>query len=483
MLGEDVLYKSIRELSHLIRSREISPVELAESYLERSRRLGPKLNAYALLTEELALAEARRAEREITSGRWRGPLHGIPYAAKDLLSVSGYPTGWGAKPFANQVFNYTATVINKLRRAGAVLIGKAAMIELAGGMGYRFASASASGPARNPWNQSCWTCGSSSGSGAAVAAALAAFAIGSETWGSIICPSAFCGITGLRPTYGRVSRYGAMALSFSMDKLGPMCRSAEDCGIVLEHIAGYDRRDPSSLHGAAFKLGPVQRRLRIGLISNAWKSLSSDIESAVRAAASALERGGARLQEAKLPEGPWDAVAAIVIAAEGASAFDSLIDSGRVAELADPLGKVACYANSYVRAADYIRAMRIRAVLQKKIDELFEKFDVLMAASLPMTATALDANLEQAFDISDPAGSIGNLCGLPAMSVPCGFDHRGLPIGIQFIGRAMDDHKVIAAARLFQEVTDWHRRRPPIHLEGQLRRKLDLSRVEARGES
>jgi aspartyl-tRNA(Asn)/glutamyl-tRNA(Gln) amidotransferase subunit A len=226
MLGEDALYLPVNELSRRVRARTLSPVELTESYLERSARLGPQLNAYATLTKELALEQAHSAEREIGAGHYRGPLHGIPYAAKDLLAVKGYPTTWGARPYARQAFDYDATVIARLREAGAVLIGKAAMIELAGGMGYRFASASLTGAAKNPWNETCWTCGSSSGSGAIVAAALAAFAIGTETWGSIICPSAYCGISGLRPTFGRVSRYGAMALAYSMDKIGPMARSA-----------------------------------------------------------------------------------------------------------------------------------------------------------------------------------------------------------------------------------------------------------------
>src|SRR5919201_39570 len=212
MVAEEVLYLSVAELGPMIRERKLSPVELTESYLARSEKLGGRLNAYATLTRELAQEQARQAEREINSGKYRGPLHGIPYAAKDLLAVRGYPTAWGARPYAKQSFDYDATAIQKLTQAGAVLIGKAAMIELAGCMGYRYASASVSGPARNPWDESCWTCGSSSGSGAIVAAGLAGFAIGSETWGSIICPAAYTASTGLRPTYGRVSRHGAMAL-------------------------------------------------------------------------------------------------------------------------------------------------------------------------------------------------------------------------------------------------------------------------------
>ncbi len=464
MLSEDILYLSVRELGERLRSRNLSPVELTESYLKRSESIGSKLNAYATVTRELALREARQAEHEIRAGKYRGPLHGIPYAAKDLLAVKGYPTAWGARPYANQKFDYDATVIKKLRAAGAVLIGKAAMIELAGGMGYRFASASISGAAKNPWDQSCWTCGSSSGSGAIASAALAAFAIGTETWGSIVCPSAFCGVSGLRPTYGRVSRHGAMALSFSMDKIGVLGRSADDCGLVLASMSGHDAQDPASLADAAFsyRAVPYGKPLRIGWLTNAWKKVPPDIEAVVNAAVNALKKNGAVIKDTKLPEGPWEAAAGTVISVEGAAAFDSLIESGRVAELNDPLGKIGAYVNQQIPASDYVRAVRIRAVLQKKIDELFNRFDVIAAASLPVTASPLTANLETDLDFPDPLGGIGNFCGLPAVSVPCGFDSKKLPIGIQFVGRALDEQKVIAAARLFQQHTDWHRKRPPV---------------------
>src|SRR6516162_9121107 len=247
MLKESLLYASVGELAKQIESKQLSPVELTECYLERSEKLGSRLNAYARLTPTAALEQAKIAEKEIRRGHYRGPLHGIPYAAKDLLAVKGIPTTWGAKPYADQVFDYNAAVIEHLKNVGAVMLGKAAMIELAGGMGYTFASASLQGETKNPWNTTCWTCGSSSGSGAIVAAGLAAFAIGTETWGSIVCPSAFCGVSGLRPTYGRVSRYGAMALAYSLDKIGPLARSADDCALILSVIAGHDPQDRSSL--------------------------------------------------------------------------------------------------------------------------------------------------------------------------------------------------------------------------------------------
>ena len=466
MLGEEILYLPVRELGQRIRSRQISPVELTQSYLERSRELGPRLNAYATLTEELALKQARQAEKEINAGKYRGPLHGIPYAAKDLLAVTGYPTTWGARPFARQQFDYDATVIERLNDAGAILIGKAAMIELAGGLGYRYASASVSGPAKNPWNTGCWTCGSSSGSGAIVAAGLAAFAIGTETWGSIVCPSAFCGISGLRPTFGRVSRYGAMALSYSMDKIGPMCRTADDCGLVLETVAGHDSHDLGSLprERAGFSYAAAsggKTRPRIGWISQ-WKDKPAAQAADKAARAAVAELTFAEVQDAELPEGPWEAAGGVVISVEAATAFDKLINSGGVAELTDPLAQLGGYVAQQVPGADYLRALRCRAILQRKMHELFQTYDLLVTPTMPVGASALDANLETALDFPDPVGGIGNLCGLPALSVPCGFDERNLPLGVQFIGDVLHEQEVIAAARRYQEHSNWHRQRPRV---------------------
>jgi aspartyl-tRNA(Asn)/glutamyl-tRNA(Gln) amidotransferase subunit A len=466
MLNEDILFLSVTELSRRVRSRQLSPVELTESYLERSRNLGSKLNAYATLTPDLALKQAHAAEKEIAAGKYRGPLHGIPYAAKDLLAVKGYPTGWGARPYSDQRFDYDATVIKKLEAAGAVLLGKAAMIELAGGMGYRYASASASGPAHNPWNTDCWTCGSSSGSAAITGAGLAAFTIGTETWGSIVCPSGFSGLSGLRPTYGRVSRSGAMALSYTMDKIGPISRSAEDCDLVLKVISGHDAEDMGSLPEASAKYAgapELKGRLRVGWLVNQWKEIAPDVNQPVMAARQVLEKSPSiALSNVKLPEGPWETAAGIIISVEGATAFRQLIQSGRVAELNDPLGKIGGYMNEEISASDFILAQRIRLVLQKKMEELFSQVDVLATASLPVTASQIDANLDLALTFADPIGGIGNICGLPAISVPCGFGQRGLPVGLQFIARPLDDAKVVQAARLFQRQTDWHQKRPKL---------------------
>jgi len=469
MPGEEILYLSVTELAKRIESKKLSPVELTQLYLDRSQKFGPRFNAYALLNPETALEQAKAAEKEIQHGHYRGPLHGMPYAAKDLLAVKGQTTTWGAKPYANQVFDYDATVIEHLHRVGAVLLGKAAMIELAGGMGYRFASASLQGEAKNPWDTSCWTCGSSSGSGAIVAAGLAAFAIGTETWGSIVCPSAYCGVSGLRPTYGRVSRYGAMALAPSMDKIGPMARSAEDCARIFAAIAGHDPKDRGTLpvDRAAFTYSPSMelrsRPLKLGWLTNAWKTLDAGVAKPVAAAERVIKKFFPGTKEASLPVGPWEDAGNIVVAVESAASFRPLIRSGSVSELADPLGQIAGYVNEQFSAADYLQALKVREILQKKMDALFESFDVLVTASQPVAATPLELNLETGLVFPDPLGGIGNLCGLPALSVPCGFTEKNLPVGLQFVAKAGDDIAVIQAGRTFQLHTDWHKRHPKIH--------------------
>src|SRR5437762_4464820 len=243
----DFAFLSVAELGRLLRSKQASATELAGYFLDRLERLGPRYNAVVAVTRERALAEAAQADREIKAGKWRGPLHGIPYGVKDLLATKDYPTTWGAEPYRQQKFDHDATVVERLGAAGAVLVGKLAMVELAGGMGYNQANASFTGPGKTPWNPNYWSGGSSSGPGAAVAAGLVPFAIGSETSGSILTPAAYCGVTGLRPTYGLVSRHGAMALAWTMDKLGPMARTADDCALVLAAISGPDSRDETSV--------------------------------------------------------------------------------------------------------------------------------------------------------------------------------------------------------------------------------------------
>ena len=481
MLSEDVLYLPIRELGERIRARKISPVELTESYLDRSKRLGSKFNAYVTITEDLALEQAHAAEKEIAGGHYRGPLHGIPYAAKDLLAVKGYKTTWGAKPYADQSFDYNATVIEHLNRAGAILIGKAAMIELAGGLGYELAEASLTGPCKNPWNTDYWTCGSSSGSGAIVSAGLANFALGSDTRGSIICPSTLCGISGMRPSFGRVSRHGVMAIAWSMDKIGPMARTADCCGLILSVIAGHDENDHDSLPPplADFRYSVAQassRPIRIGRLTNVFPNADPELHAAADDALKILEKNGAEVSDVELPEEPFEEAAELVILIEAASAFSELVDSGRCAQLADPLGQINGYASREFSASDLLQVQRVRVFLQKKIDTLFDRFDVIAApgedtAAIPLKPPPEPTREQQQREERRPRNRRGNsmqpdaissLCGLPAVTVPCGFNKDHMPIGVQFMARALDDERVIAAARLFQQHTDWHTKHPSL---------------------
>src|SRR6202790_4232829 len=266
-IGSDLFFAPIAQLNALLTSRQISAGELTRAIVKRLAQLGPLYNALALLLEQQAIRKAEEGDKDLKRGRLRGPLQGIPYGAKDLLSSAGQPTTWGARPYAAQVFDYDATVITRLAGVGAVLAGKLSTVELAGGGGYRFATASLQGPGLNPWDRTKWSGGSSSGPAAAVAAGLVPFAIGSETSGSIITPASYCGVTALRPTYGLVSRHGAMALSWTLDKLGPFARSAEDCGLILQVIAGKDGKDPGSA-GKSFYYTPQYAReikeVRIG---------------------------------------------------------------------------------------------------------------------------------------------------------------------------------------------------------------------------
>ncbi|MEM3069912.1 MAG: amidase [Candidatus Bathyarchaeia archaeon] len=457
------VYATIRELGGLIREGRITPVELTELFLERLEELGPRYNAVVTITRDRALEEAGRAEREIEAGKYRGPLHGIPYGVKDLLATAGIPTTWGASPFRDQVFDYDAAVVERLRGAGAVLAAKLAMIELAGGMGYRQPNASFTGPPRNPWRPDRWTGGSSSGSAAAVCAGLVPFSIGSETWGSILSPANNCGVSGLRPTYGRVSRYGAMTLSWTLDKLGPLCLTADDCGLVLEAIAGFDPRDPSTID-KPFKYDerPPKRRFKLAYIKGVTEGVDEAVLTNFERSLREL-REEAVIDEITLPDLPYEAVTRIILNAESVSAFEEFIDSGRVSELTAPEDKYGAYARTVVLAKDYLRAMRIRMIISRTVDEAMAPYDAIVAPSRPYPATPIDREFRSVVSgaVRDLMGAIGNCAGLPSISVPNGFTDEGLPTGIQFMGRAYEENRILAVARAYQSLTDWHKRHPP----------------------
>jgi aspartyl-tRNA(Asn)/glutamyl-tRNA(Gln) amidotransferase subunit A len=470
-MTDDVFFASITELNARLRKREFSTVELVRAFADRLESLGPKYNALALPLTKQAMDRAKEIDAELKRERHRGPLHGIPFGAKDLLALAGYKTTWGAKPFADQVSQDTATVLTKLDKTGSVIIGKLAMVELAGGPSYRMASASMFGPGLNPWDISRWSGGSSSGSGSAVAAGLVTFALGSETSGSILTPSAFCGVTGLRPTYGLVSRTGAMALAWTMDKIGPICRSAEDCGLVLEKIAGGDSQDPGSA-GKSFYYTPQYAReltdLKCGFAPADLELAEPDARSVFEAAVQVIRQTGIQMAEAALPEFPYAALTQTVISAEGSSIFESLITSGKVNELADAKQIAGLKAGLEIGAKDYLKAMRIRSLVKAKFRELFAGVDVLVAPArysiAPKISEPLDALRVPSGPTSRPGMAslipAGNLAGLPAISIPCGFV-AGMPVGLQIVGPPFGENTLLTLAREFQNRTDWHKRRPP----------------------
>jgi len=476
MQTDDLYFSSIAELGALLRARKLSPVELTRGYLERLEQIGPRLGAVAEVMRETALRDARQAERELRAGRDRGPLHGIPYGAKDLLATREAKTTWGAAPYKDQKFAYDATVINKLREAGAILVAKLAMIELAGGMGYNKADASLTGACRTPWNTDYWSGGSSSGPGAAVAAGLVQFAIGSETSGSIITPAAFCGVSGLRPTYGMVSRHGAMALCWTLDKLGPMCRSAADCGSVLSAIAGRDPLDPTSQR-SDFGFPPSARpprlkMLRLAVMKDSYEKAQPEVRDNFLAAVEALKKLNALVRvemDVPLPDFPYGPAVGTIVDAEGAAAFRELIESGRVKELASPQGQLGGFAASLVTAVDYLHAMRLRAPMRRAWAEMFRKFALLLAPARSTVSYPIDKTFDQAYPgitASSPIGA-SNLVGVPAISIPNGFGPAGLPTGIQFIGPVWSEALLIETAARYQRATDWHKRRPVVKEAGE----------------
>jgi len=472
-IPDDIFFASIAEINQKLKAREFSVVELTRAFAQRLESLGPRYNALALPLREQALRDAKDVDGDIKRQRFRGPLQGIPFGAKDLLAFAKHPTTWGARPYAGQVFDYTATALKKLAKPGAILLGKLAMVELAGGPSYRYASASLTGPGLNPWDRTCWSGGSSSGSGIAVAAGLVTFALGSETSGSILTPSAFCGVTGLRPTYGLVSRHGAMALSWTLDKIGPLCRTAEDCGLVLEGIAGADGDDPGSA-GKSFyyapQYAPELKDIRVGF---APIDFSEWADPAARADfAKALETFrslGVQLVESKLPEFPYGPVISTIVSTEASSVFEPFIQSGQVDQLADAKQIAGLKAGLEIPSKDYLKAMRIRSLIQSALREQFELIDVLLAPSRLGPANKITQPLDRpASDRALPATPgltalipAGNLAGLPALSLPCGFADR-LPIAIQLVGRPFSENTLLMLGRHFQQHTDWHKRRPPL---------------------
>lgn len=456
MVSEEILFGTIEELGEGLRAGDFSVHELTETYLDRLESIGPELNAVVTVTRDRALQTAEERDAELRAGEDRGPLHGIPYGVKDLIATEGDPTTWGAEPYRDQTFEEDATVVERLESAGGVLVGKLATVELAGGFGYDQPDASFTGPGINPWNTDAWSGGSSSGPGSAVPAGLVGFAIGTETWGSITTPAAFSGISGLRPTYGRVSRNGVMALSWTMDKIGPMCRSARGCELVLRAISGSDSDDPTAAdRSLADDEFACRDPPRLAVVAGAGEDEQEGVRENFQRSLELLETF-ATIEEIELPEYPYEAVAGTIIDAEAASAFEGLIESGAVSDLTAPEDRIGGYSGQVVLAKDYINAMRVRTKIQRALDETLSPYDAVIAPTRTSVASPLETSFGDYFGrFGGPEiGGGANAAGLPEITVPNGFGKDGLPTGIGFTGRAWEELKLLELAREYQRRTD-----------------------------
>ncbi len=442
----DIAFMTLSQLSELIRTRQITSLELTRIYIKRIKQFNDSLLCCVSLTEELAVRQAEQADKEISEGKYRGPLHGIPYGVKDLFAVPGYKTTWGARPYENQIINETATVIRKLDDAGAVLVGKLTMGALA--MGDLWFG----GRTRNPWNTRLGSSGSSAGSASATSAGLVAFAIGTETVGSIVSPSRQCGVTGLRPTFGRVSRNGAMTLSWSMDKVGPICRSVEDCAIVFDIIRGADAKDPASVDRPFnFKYNNTLKHFRVGYFKAAFDTIyderyslrQNDLE-----VLKVLAELGADLIPVDLyfRDIPVETLN-MIVNVEAAAAFDDLTRSHRDS-LLNNQGKGAWpnifRSARFIPAVEYIQANRFRYLLAQQMEQIMKDFDVVITP-------VYGGNILL----------ITNLTGHPCVTVPNGFTKEGIPTSISIIGNLYDEANILSFADVFQKATQFNLLRPP----------------------
>ncbi len=452
---DQIAFLPVTALATLVETRRITSTDLTKLYLDRLKKYGETLKCVVTLTEDLALKQAAAADAEIKAGKYRGPLHGIPWGAKDLLATKGYKTTWGATPYRDQVIDLDATVVERLRDAGAVLVAKLSMGALAQG-GVWFG-----GSTRNPWNTERSSSGSSAGPGAATSAGLVGFSIGTETLGSIISPAVTNGVTGLRPTYGRVSRHGAMALSWTMDKIGPMCRSVEDCVLVLNAIYGADGRDDTVTDApfdwlpdrplGALRIGYLQKELETAPNnpnpSEAQRTAADARRTMYADALEVFRKAGAKLEPVAMPDFPTSAIS-FVLSAEAAAAFDDLTrDKDKLATLTaqSPGDWPNTFRSSrFIPAVEYLRAMRARRLLMEEMDKLMSQYDVFLSVA-PGTSSL----------------QVTNLTGHPAIALKCGFVDD-MPQSIMVTGRLYDEATVCRVALAYEQATEWHKRHPTL---------------------
>lgn len=438
----EIAFLPVHKLGVLIRNKKITSVELTKLYLERIRRFSDTLQCVITVLEQRALAQAKTADDELAKGKYRGPLHGIPYGVKDLLAVEQTKTTWGATPFKDQTIEATATVVKKLDEAGAVLLCKFTMGALAmGDIWY-------GGVTKNPWNLKQGSSGSSAGSASGTAAGLVAFSIGTETLGSIVSPSTRCGATGLRPTFGRVSRTGAMALSWSMDKIGPICRSALDCALVLEAIRGGDLLD-KHVRNASFNYSAKTdlKKLKVGYLKSAFDATYAT-KANDQKVLDVIRGLGVELIPVELPSDVPVAAIRIMLSAEAAAAFDELTRLNLDDQLTDQRKQAwpnSFRASRFIPAVDYINASRVRQTLVESYHEKMKDFDVVITPSF--------ANNQLL---------ITNLTGHPCVVAPNGFNEQGSPTSISFLGKLFGEANLLALAKAYQDATEWDEKNPPL---------------------
>jgi aspartyl-tRNA(Asn)/glutamyl-tRNA(Gln) amidotransferase subunit A len=482
MKADELHYQSLSQLGQMIAKKQMSPVELAKVLLARLESLQPTLNSSITILHEESIAAARQAEKEIQGGNYRGPFHGIPVGLKDLYNTQGIRTTSGSAIFKDYVPDADCAIAERFKSAGAYCIAKLNMTEFAfdpTGDNFHY------GPARNPWNPECLTGGSSSGSGAAVASGQCPIAMGSDTGGSVRIPAALCGVVGHKPTYGLISRYGVTPLAWSLDHVGPLTRTVEDTAMTLDVLAGHDPRDPTSskrpVPNYRDALGSSIKGMRIGIPKEyIWDALDPDVESAVKIAIKEFESLGAIVDEVSIPHlriAPF--ILGIVISAE-ATAYHAKLIRERGSEYG-PMIRLRMEAGFFITGADYIRAQQARRMVNREFHQALSKVDILVTPTIPVTAPKYDETHypEELYDRARGHVDLGstsrpvrealtrftrlfNISGIPTISIPCGLSSNNLPIGLQLAGRSFADATVLNAAYAYEQVTEWHKRRPPV---------------------